>query len=75
MRSCGLEILRVLSLPHHRLIKYGFNTLERATYDDMTNSSNLLAAGNELLRTIAEKEVMISVLKGAPLRRQGVTKA
>ncbi|GJT36467.1 hypothetical protein Tco_0926886 [Tanacetum coccineum] len=75
MCSRGLEMLRVLSLPHHRLIKYDFNTLERATYADITNSSNLLAAGNELLRTVAEKEDMISVLKGAPLRRQGVVKA
>ncbi|GJT75429.1 hypothetical protein Tco_1042154 [Tanacetum coccineum] len=54
------EMLRVESLPDHPLIKYGFNTLERAMSADMTNSSNLVATRNELLRTIAEKEEMIN---------------
>ncbi|GKE80548.1 hypothetical protein Tco_1550548 [Tanacetum coccineum] len=44
-QMCGRdpEMLRVESLPDHPLIKYGFNTLERETYIDMTNSSNLVA--------------------------------
>ncbi|GKC78392.1 hypothetical protein Tco_1129166 [Tanacetum coccineum] len=60
MRSRVLEILRVESLPNDPLIKYDFNTLERATYANMTNSSNLMAAKNELLRIIVEKEEMIN---------------
>ncbi|GJW78493.1 hypothetical protein Tco_0140175 [Tanacetum coccineum] len=58
MRSRVPEILRVESLPDDPLIKYDFNTLERATYADMTNSNNLVAAKNELL--IVEKEEIIN---------------
>ncbi|GJX97867.1 reverse transcriptase [Tanacetum coccineum] len=53
-------MLRVESLPDHPLIKYGFNTLERATHADIKNSSNLVAARNALLQTIVEKEEMIN---------------
>ncbi|GJR12095.1 hypothetical protein Tco_0794747 [Tanacetum coccineum] len=60
MRSRGPEVLRVESLPDHPLIKYGFNTLEKATHTDITNSSNLVAARNALLQTIAVKEEMIN---------------
>ncbi|GJX63564.1 hypothetical protein Tco_0296464 [Tanacetum coccineum] len=59
MRSRGPQILRVESLGDHPLIKYGFNTMERPTHADIANSSNLVAARNELLRTIQEKEELI----------------
>ncbi|GJW45277.1 hypothetical protein Tco_0074076 [Tanacetum coccineum] len=58
MHSCGPEMLRVESLLDNPLIKYSF-TLERAAHVDITNSSNLVAARNALLQTIAEKEEMI----------------
>nr|GEW40338.1 hypothetical protein [Tanacetum cinerariifolium] len=47
--SRGPKMLRVKSLSDHPLIKYCFNTLERATYAHMTNSTNLVAAWNEFL--------------------------
>ncbi|GJV03488.1 hypothetical protein Tco_1337057 [Tanacetum coccineum] len=50
MHCRGLEMLRVKSLPDHPLIKYDFNTSERATHADITNSCNLVAARNALLR-------------------------
>ncbi|GKC38832.1 hypothetical protein Tco_1051216, partial [Tanacetum coccineum] len=56
MRSRVLEMLRVESLRDHPLIKYGFNILERLTYIDMANSSNLVVTKNKLIRTITEKE-------------------
>ncbi|GKB74314.1 hypothetical protein Tco_0935726 [Tanacetum coccineum] len=46
MRSRGPEMLRVELLPDHPLIKYGFNTLQRTTLADMSNSNNLVAARN-----------------------------
>ncbi|GJR78059.1 hypothetical protein Tco_0148844 [Tanacetum coccineum] len=49
MRSGGPEMLRVESLPDDPLIKYDFNILERSTLADMSNSSNLVAARNQLL--------------------------
>ncbi|GJR12097.1 hypothetical protein Tco_0794749 [Tanacetum coccineum] len=70
MRSHGPEVLRVESLPDHPLIKYGFNTLEKATHTDITNSSNLVAARNALLQTIDVKEEMINhyrTIFGLPL--------
>nr|GFA19931.1 hypothetical protein [Tanacetum cinerariifolium] len=60
LRSRALEFLRVESLPEHPLIKYGFNTLERASFFDMSNSNNLVIVRIELLRSIADKEEMIN---------------
>ncbi|GJT49995.1 zinc finger BED domain-containing protein RICESLEEPER 2-like protein [Tanacetum coccineum] len=54
MRSHGPGLLRVESLPDHHLIKYGFNTLERASFANMTNSNNLVEVRTKLLRSIAE---------------------
>nr|GEX24556.1 bulb-type lectin domain-containing protein [Tanacetum cinerariifolium] len=56
MRSRGPEIMKVCSLPDHPLINYGLHTLQRTTGADMRNTNNLVAARNELLRSIAEKE-------------------
>ncbi|GJU03832.1 hypothetical protein Tco_1114170 [Tanacetum coccineum] len=49
MRSRGLETLRVESLPVDPLISYGLHTLKKTTGNDIRNSSNLVAARNELL--------------------------
>ncbi|GKC97151.1 hypothetical protein Tco_1167426, partial [Tanacetum coccineum] len=57
------EMQRVESLPYHPLISYGLQTLQRTTGNDMRNSSNLVTARNELLRTIAEKEELIRVYR------------
>nr|GEX06738.1 hypothetical protein [Tanacetum cinerariifolium] len=58
--SHALELLRVEALPAHPLIKYIFNALERASFVDMTNSSNLVAVMTDLLRFIADKKEMIN---------------
>ncbi|GJR46638.1 hypothetical protein Tco_1314741 [Tanacetum coccineum] len=57
------ELLRVEALPDDPLIKYGFSALERAAYSDMTNSANLVSTRTELLRTITDKQQMISRYK------------
>nr|GEV65616.1 phospholipase-like protein [Tanacetum cinerariifolium] len=62
MCSSGPEMVRVESLLDHPFIKYDFNTLQRTTLADMSNSNNLVAARNELLRTIAEKKEMINII-------------
>ncbi|GKF28246.1 hypothetical protein Tco_0094588 [Tanacetum coccineum] len=49
IRSRGPEILRVEWMPADPLISYGLHTLQRTTENDMRNSSNLVAAMNELL--------------------------
>ncbi|GKE18468.1 hypothetical protein Tco_1426045 [Tanacetum coccineum] len=49
MRSRGPEMLWVESLPTDPFISYGLHTLQRTTRNDMRNSSNLVAAWNELL--------------------------
>ncbi|GJW49776.1 transposon ty3-I gag-pol polyprotein, partial [Tanacetum coccineum] len=53
----------VESLPVDPFISYGLHILQRTTGNDMRNSSNLVAAGNELLRTIAEKKELIRFIK------------
>ncbi|GJW19801.1 hypothetical protein Tco_0667258 [Tanacetum coccineum] len=53
MRSHGLEMLLVESLRADLLISYGLHTLQRVIRKDMRNSGNLVAARNDLLRTIA----------------------
>ncbi|GJV36212.1 hypothetical protein Tco_1408689 [Tanacetum coccineum] len=63
MRGRGPEMLRVESLLADPLTSYGLQTLQRTTRNDMRNSSNLVAARNELLRTIAEKEELIRVYR------------
>nr|GEV74432.1 bulb-type lectin domain-containing protein [Tanacetum cinerariifolium] len=60
MRSRGPEMMRVGSLPSHPLINYGFHTLQRTTGADIRNTNNVVAARNELLRSIAEKEEFIN---------------
>ncbi|GJS09961.1 hypothetical protein Tco_0366757 [Tanacetum coccineum] len=60
MRSQGPEMMRVESLPYHPLINYSLNTLQRKTRANMRNARNLVAARNELLRIIAEKEEFIN---------------
>ncbi|GJV26827.1 hypothetical protein Tco_1383275 [Tanacetum coccineum] len=60
MHSRGPEILKVELLGDDPLIKFGFNILERLTHADIPNSSNLVAAKNELMRTIAEKEELLN---------------
>nr|GFA09185.1 hypothetical protein [Tanacetum cinerariifolium] len=59
MRSHDLEMFRVESLPADLFISYGLHTLQRVTENDMRNSSNLVAARNDLLRTIADNEELI----------------
>ncbi|GJY27144.1 hypothetical protein Tco_0401870 [Tanacetum coccineum] len=63
MRSRGPEMLRVESLPDNPLINYGLHALQRTTGVDMRNSSNLVAAKNEMLRSIVEKEEFIRVYR------------
>ncbi|GJY81489.1 retrovirus-related pol polyprotein from transposon TNT 1-94 [Tanacetum coccineum] len=60
MCSRGPEMMRVGSLPDHPLINYGLHTLQRMLEADMRNTNNLVAARNELLRNIAEKEEFIN---------------
>nr|GFB54330.1 hypothetical protein [Tanacetum cinerariifolium] len=60
MRSHGPELLRVESQPDHPFIKYGFNTLERVSFADMTNLINWMAVKTELLRSTVDKEEMIN---------------
>ncbi|GKD89880.1 hypothetical protein Tco_1365387, partial [Tanacetum coccineum] len=60
MCSRGHEMTRVGSLPDHPLINYGLHTLQRMLEADMRNTNNLVAARNELLRSIAEKEEFIN---------------
>ncbi|GJY66575.1 hypothetical protein Tco_0468813 [Tanacetum coccineum] len=60
LRTRASELLRMESLPDHPLIKYGFETLERASFADMTNSNNLVTVRTELLRWIANKEETIN---------------
>ncbi|GKA71148.1 RNA-directed DNA polymerase, eukaryota [Tanacetum coccineum] len=43
LRSSAPELLRVKAMHDHPIIKYGFSTLERASFADMTNSNNLVA--------------------------------
>nr|GEW64199.1 hypothetical protein [Tanacetum cinerariifolium] len=63
MHSRRPEMLRVESLPADPRISYDLHTLQRTTENDMRNSSNLVAATSELLRTIAQKEELIKVYR------------
>ncbi|GJU75415.1 hypothetical protein Tco_1272485 [Tanacetum coccineum] len=63
MHSRGPKMLRVESSLAHPLIIYNLHTLQRTNQNDVRNSSNLVAARNELLRTIAEKEELIRVYR------------
>lgn len=54
------EINRVRALPDHPLVDYGRYILERMTGADMRNSLQLLAARNEMLRSMAEKQESIN---------------
>ncbi|GKB67151.1 hypothetical protein Tco_0928563 [Tanacetum coccineum] len=51
LRSRAPKLLMVESLHDHPLIKYGCNTLEMASFADMTNSNNLVAVMTKLLLT------------------------
>ncbi|GKD64100.1 hypothetical protein Tco_1306208 [Tanacetum coccineum] len=49
IRSRGPEMLGVESLRADPCISYGLHTLQRTIENDMRNSSNLVAARNDLL--------------------------
>nr|GEW39747.1 vacuolar protein sorting-associated protein 41 homolog [Tanacetum cinerariifolium] len=59
MCSRDPEMLIVDALSANPLISYGLHTLQMKTRSDMKNFSNLVAAWNKLMRTIAEKEELI----------------
>nr|GEX41052.1 hypothetical protein [Tanacetum cinerariifolium] len=56
-------VYRIWWIEADLLISYGLLTLQRTTGNDMRNFSNLVAAQNELLRPIAEKEELIRVYR------------
>nr|GEV34870.1 bulb-type lectin domain-containing protein [Tanacetum cinerariifolium] len=60
MRNCGPEMMRVSSLSDLPLINCGLHTLQRTTGAYMRNTNNLVAARNELLRSITEKEEFVN---------------
>nr|GEX85117.1 retrovirus-related Pol polyprotein from transposon TNT 1-94 [Tanacetum cinerariifolium] len=63
MRSRCPKMLRVELFPADPLISYGLLTLKWVTENDIRNSNNLVAAQNELLQTIHEKEELIGVYR------------
>ncbi|GJX91730.1 hypothetical protein Tco_0345056 [Tanacetum coccineum] len=66
LRRLGEELEADVALANNLL-----DVLTQTTGNDMRNSSNLVAAGNELLRTIAEKEELIRFWSAAKPDRTG----